>query len=276
MELPALVKSSVENPWMLKPSLQENEKLEKYYTGYKKFWDAYNEQLQKNRQEGEDHSSLAMSDSKIAEKKKSKDGDVDEIRELDTNEDEINQESFTGDIGTNISKLHSTKEILLNQVVAGEPSREHLEVNPENFLKITKSGATIVPQFSAKNSEVSDLLDESESSNDESEQRNLIAEAFEDDDVVNEFQKQKKDIVNASKPEAIDNYLPGWGSWAGKNVAENPRKRKRFTKKAKKGPQRKDSKVSHVIINEDVDEKVRLHQVSEYEFIFTQCFGLLT
>lgn len=134
-------------------------------------------------------------------------------------------------------------------------------VNPDNFLKITKSGPSIEPQFNRENSKTLDLLRESDNSDDEDDQRKLIAEAFEDDDVVCEFQNKKSETIQASQPQDIDNFLPGWGSWTGKNITPNLKKRQKFVKKARKGPPRKDAHASHVIINEEDNEKVRSHQV---------------
>lgn len=291
MELPLLVKSSVENPWMLKPSLQDNEKLQMYYTGYKKFWEEYNSQMQKKQnkttEEGADvvesseesgsgsESEENESDNdegKIKKANRNTDGDADEFREVIVNEEEINTESVNETGETNFTS-HPTKKVApLKKNDDNGTNKVSLEVDPDKFLKITKSNSSIVPQFNAENSKVVDLLEESEDSDDETDQRNLIAEAFEDDDVVNEFQKQKKDTVEASQPQDLDNFLPGWGSWAGKDIVANPTKKKRFVKKAKKGPPRKDARASHVIINEAVDDKVRTHQVSIYRLWIVQNF----
>ncbi|ODM92135.1 U3 small nucleolar RNA-associated protein 14 A [Orchesella cincta] len=265
MELPQLVKSSAENPWMLKPSLQENDKLQMYYTGYKKFWNEYNDQMQKQQQ---------GTDKKSTEQTAKKDGDAGEIRDILVNDEEINTENISDvdDVPSNEWSGSQTRTSATDKKEAVGSTEKSMKVNPDNFLKITKSGSTIDPQFNAENSQAVDLLDDSEESDDESEsrQRNLIAEAFEDDDVVNEFHKQKKEAIDDSKPQDIDNFLPGWGSWTGKDVVPEPRRRKRFIKKAKKGPPRKDARISHVIINEEVGDKVRMHQVKNVPFPFTR------
>lgn len=291
MELPLLVKSSVENPWMLKPSLQENEKLQMYYTGYKKFWEEYNRQMQKkqkNSTEENDNDNASSEESgsgseseenesgteekKLKKANRNTDGDADEFREVIVNDEEINAEGVNEIGEVNFTSQPTKKVSTLNRNDDKSSNKVSLEVDPDKFLKITKSNSSIVPQFNAENSKVVDLLEESEDSDEETDQRHLIAEAFEDDDVVNDFQKQKKNTVEAAQPQDMDNFLPGWGSWTGKDIVANPKKKKRFVKKAKKGPPRKDARASHVIINEAVDDKVRAHQVSIYRFCVLQNF----
>ena len=51
-----------------------------------------------------------------------------------------------------------------------------------------------------------------------------IQQAFANDDVVEEFAKEKNDIKEASKPNGIDLSLPGWGSWAGAGIKPSTRK----------------------------------------------------
>jgi U3 small nucleolar RNA-associated protein 14 len=53
-----------------------------------------------------------------------------------------------------------------------------------------------------------------------------IQEAFADDDVLAEFEKEKAEITERDRPKAIDLSLPGWGEWAGSGVRVNKRKRR--------------------------------------------------
>lgn len=61
----------------------------------------------------------------------------------------------------------------------------------------------------------------------EEQQRMTIAQAFADDDVIEEFQQEKADVVEKDKPQDIDLTLPGWGSWGGEGIKVSKRKRKR-------------------------------------------------
>ena len=88
-----------------------------------------------------------------------------------------------------------------------------------------------------------------------------IQQAFANDDVVEEFLQERSEIEEASKPKDIDLTLPGWGTWAGAGIKPSERKRKQFTKKAKRGPPRKDKELSHVIINEEKSKLFAKNQV---------------
>ena len=88
-----------------------------------------------------------------------------------------------------------------------------------------------------------------------------IQQAFANDDVVEEFLQEKSEIEEASKPKDIDLSLPGWGTWAGAGIKPSERKKKQFTKKAKRGPPRKDKELSHVIINEEKSKLFAKNQV---------------
>lgn len=88
-----------------------------------------------------------------------------------------------------------------------------------------------------------------------------IQQAFANDDVVEEFMKEKNAIEEASKPNDIDLSLPGWGSWAGAGIKPSTRKKQLFTKKANPPPPRKDKDMSHVIINEEKSKFFARNQV---------------
>ena len=88
-----------------------------------------------------------------------------------------------------------------------------------------------------------------------------IQQAFANDDVVEEFVKEKSDLEDASKPKDIDLSLPGWGCWAGAGIKPSERKKKLFTKKADPAPPRKDKDLSHVIINEEKSKFFARNQV---------------
>jgi U3 small nucleolar RNA-associated protein 14 len=46
-------------------------------------------------------------------------------------------------------------------------------------------------------------------------QRDIICEAFEDDDIVDDFNKEKRNEIEKDKPKDINLSLPGWGAWGG-------------------------------------------------------------
>ena len=94
-------------------------------------------------------------------------------------------------------------------------------------------------------------------------QSELIRHAFAGDDVEEEFEKDKQEILNGENPEPDKPVLlPGWGqwthiqqkkglpSWMLKEHEDAKRKREETLKK------RKDAHLKHVIISEKLDKKV--------------------
>ena len=86
-----------------------------------------------------------------------------------------------------------------------------------------------------------------------------IKSAFADDDVVQEFLKEKGTIEEDEREKDIDLTLPGWGEWAGEGVKAS--KKPKLIKKAKPQPPRRDAHLKHVIISEARDRKAAKHQV---------------
>ena len=124
-------------------------------------------------------------------------------------------------------------------------------LNPKNVFQIEDLGRQ------------NDLLNYTvgeDSDSDMHAQRMTIQEAFANDDVIEEFVKEKDEETERSKTKDLDTSLPGWGDWGGPGIDETKR-RKKFTVPAKPGPPRKDSKLAHVIINEDRDKKFAKNQV---------------
>ncbi|XP_043493693.1 U3 small nucleolar RNA-associated protein 14 homolog A isoform X1 [Polistes fuscatus] len=111
-----------------------------------------------------------------------------------------------------------------------------------------------------------DVLDDSEG---EEERNDVISEAFADDDVIDEFRKEKEEEIKKSQPEDIDLTLPGWGSWGGTNIKPSTRKKKQFIINVPKEEPRRDENKGDVIIIEDDHAKIREHQVNELPFPFS-------
>ncbi|PWY82915.1 small nucleolar ribonucleo protein complex subunit Utp14 [Aspergillus heteromorphus CBS 117.55] len=94
----------------------------------------------------------------------------------------------------------------------------------------------------------------------------LVKRAFAGDEVVQEFEQEKLDTVKEEGDQVIDNTLPGWGSWAGDGVSKKQQKRqKKFLTKVEgvKPEDRKDAKLSRVIINEKRVKKNIKYMASE-------------
>lgn len=99
-------------------------------------------------------------------------------------------------------------------------------------------------------------------------QQDLIKQAFAGDDVVNEFEAEKKQVIRDEGDQIEDLTLPGWGDWAG---GKNKKSKKNKIIKKTKGVEfnnRKDKNLKNVIINEKVNKKNAKYQSSGVPFPF--------
>ncbi|OIW25007.1 Utp14-domain-containing protein [Coniochaeta ligniaria NRRL 30616] len=82
----------------------------------------------------------------------------------------------------------------------------------------------------------------------------LIKRAFAGEDVVGEFQQEKREVADEDDEKEVDNTLPGWGSWVGDGVSKKQKQKHagRFITKVEgvKKKDRKDWKLERVIVNE--------------------------
>ncbi|KAI9825393.1 MAG: hypothetical protein M1832_001123 [Thelocarpon impressellum] len=85
-------------------------------------------------------------------------------------------------------------------------------------------------------------------------QQALRMRAFAGDEVVRDFEMEKKKTMEEEDEQVVDTTLPGWGTWTGSGISKKEQKRNggRFIKKTEgiKPDKRKDSKLDRVIINE--------------------------
>ncbi|GAA5887802.1 hypothetical protein JCM5296_001772 [Sporobolomyces johnsonii] len=101
-------------------------------------------------------------------------------------------------------------------------------------------------------------------------QRELVKEAFANDDVVADFEEEKRKEIERDAPREEDNTLPGWGSWGGKG-AKKAKNAKKFVKKIAgiDASQRKDAGLNHVIISEKKDKKAAKYMLKDLPFPYT-------
>ncbi|GAA5851356.1 hypothetical protein JCM3766R1_007011 [Sporobolomyces carnicolor] len=107
-------------------------------------------------------------------------------------------------------------------------------------------------------------------------QRELVKEAFANDDVVADFAEEKRREIERDAPREEDNTLPGWGSWAGKGAKKNKNQKKKFVKKIAgiEASERKDAGLNHVIINEKKDKKASKYMLKDLPFPYTSAAQL--
>nr|CAI5851954.1 unnamed protein product [Callosobruchus analis] len=153
------------------------------------------------------------------------------------------------------SSLNRLKEI----IDAAEVNTE-VNINPQQFLNVkTTHLDTAIPDLATTDENEEETV---------SGQKELIMEAFEDDDVAADFEKEKAEEIEKDTPKDIDLNLPGWGSWAGANIDSSKRKRKRLIFKMPPQLPRKDSNRGALIINEKAEKKIKPLLVSEVPFPF--------
>lgn len=84
--------------------------------------------------------------------------------------------------------------------------------------------------------------------------QDLVRKAFAGDEVVANFEQEKRATIQDEDEKVVDNTLPGWGSWTGAGIgkkAERRNKGKLLTKiPGVKAEKRQDAKLDRVIINE--------------------------
>ncbi|GJN90772.1 hypothetical protein Rhopal_003786-T1 [Rhodotorula paludigena] len=101
-------------------------------------------------------------------------------------------------------------------------------------------------------------------------QRELVKEAFANDDVVAEFEEEKRKEIERDAPREEDNTLPGWGAWSGKGVKKQKNAKKFTTKIAGvEAGQRKDAGMNHVIISEKKDKRASKYMLKDLPFPYT-------
>ncbi|XP_015126488.1 U3 small nucleolar RNA-associated protein 14 homolog A [Diachasma alloeum] len=144
----------------------------------------------------------------------------------------------------------------------GGGTKRGADIDPTKFISVKpKHLRTQIPEVMGDEGALDDSEDEA--------QHNIISEAFAEDDVVEEFRREKEDEIKKSQPEDLDLRLPGWGSWGGKNISQNLRKKRRFIMKFPKEAPRKDENKGDVIIVEDANIQIKRHLVAELPYPFT-------
>lgn len=182
-------------------------------------------------------------------------------------------EEFNGDTH-DVNAINKLKSIsIVKESVASKVSRNSNaidEIDPNNFISIK-------PKFLKTNmsntiAEMDDAIDDNDDVHEKrstasAEQKLTIAEAFEEDDILADFELEKEEEKKKNEITDVDQNLPGWGSWAGFGIIKRPNKH--FIVKFPKAAPRKDDNKGSVIINEELNKEIRKHLVSDLPFPFT-------
>jgi len=185
------------------------------------------------------------------------------------NKEEDNKEDQREDCKESVDNSRKSSAPAINtlKLICENVKLNKIEKTNEKKKKIVKA--------KAQKEKVLEICEEGESSEDEdfsldnTEQAMNIREAFANDDVMGDFAREKKEIIEASKPKQVDLTLPGWGEWAGPGLTVSKKKRKKFTKESGPAPKRKDQGNTNVIISERNNEQLGKHQVAAVPFPYT-------
>ncbi|XP_078001379.1 U3 small nucleolar RNA-associated protein 14 homolog A-like isoform X2 [Glandiceps talaboti] len=213
-------------------------------------------------QSGDENENEGLADAKKADIKpwqpnvKRKDIDVNDTEEVESSDSEIDME----DIQKFRTAVRSESKERTGESENDQKHTEEVHVDPSKFFTIeAKTIRSENPELAI----VEDVLEEEE------DQRLQIQEAFAEDDVVADFSREKRSKIEEDAPKELDLSLPGWGDWGGIGIVPSKKKKKRFTIKAAPQAPRKDRSLPNVIINENRDKMIAMHQVNALPFPYT-------
>lgn len=170
--------------------------------------------------------------------------------------------------GDGTEDIESSQLNLVQELDIADPSNKETVSDMKSSLNLNPKNVFQMEDLGRQN----DLLNYTSDNGDNEThaQRITIQEAFANDDVIEEFVKEKEDAIEASKSKDLDLSPPGWGDWGGPGIDETKRKKK-FIVPAKPAAPRKDTSLAHVIINEDRDKKFAKYQVKYHFSVLEQC-----
>lgn len=188
-------------------------------------------------------------------------------------DEELNNDDAQNENNLLISKAKKTASLKSDSKVTNgsTPLDENENINPDDIAKVKPQHLhTALPDTVYTNDDDGyNEYDDAEYHFDD-EKKLTIAEAFEDDDIVAEFKRDKDDEEKKNDPQEIDLSLPGWGSWGGVGIDPSQRKTKRkLVLRFPAADKRRIDNEGNVVIIENRDEKLRKHLVSNLPFPFT-------
>lgn len=139
----------------------------------------------------------------------------------DLEEDEEEEEEFI--FGRFFMMVKREIEIINNGLFI----EDSLNIKEEVFVDFKKFFILEIKISDIVNFEVIGRDGEEEEFDGEEVQRFIIVQVFVDDDVIDEFVKEKNAIVDRDKSIDIDFFLLGWGAWGGESVKVFKKKRKK-------------------------------------------------
>ncbi|CAG5134199.1 unnamed protein product, partial [Candidula unifasciata] len=128
--------------------------------------------------------------------------------------------------------------------------------NPSN-----SSGASVSKEKPVEEVTLLVVSDKTKDDNSDEEMTVTMEELFQDEDVVEQFAREKAEAEEKSRPKLEDAKLPGWGSWAGPDYKSSRQNQKQKQKEKIKQP--------NVWLNPDRDAAMRKLQPKTVPFPYT-------
>lgn len=226
-------------------------------------------------------SSLVADDSESSVKKKKRTDSDSAENEIDLSfKKQIKRvkidEALLGDHekASNGTDLKSRIDSMLKAKTSGYSNRasdDTKNINPDDIAKVkTQNLRTALPStiYSTEDDGYVDYDDVDYHFDDEKQL--AIAQAFEDDDIVAEFQREKDEEAKKNDPQELELSMPGWGLWSGAGIDPSKQKpKRRLILKFPAVEKRKPENQGNVVIIENRDAKLKKHLVSTLPFPFT-------
>nr|SVE75839.1 EOG090X08JJ [Daphnia hispanica] len=290
-DIPSIPLEKSDNPWLGGVSSESSHPSAEITSGYRKLWDTVNKgkEIKKKMIKGE---SKASSQPRKVKECRTADKKIDNLTKVDSAENESVgseshdiQEEFSEELHEGLVRKSTVEDfqqtlgdIEIKQIGYERKKKIHpaekkdskatngqtetkmvTDINPYKFISVPDS---VIINSSVPITEEGDEEDEDE------ERRMTLAEAFADDDVIEQFREEKKQVINASTPKDIDLTLPGWGEWGGSGLKISKRKKRQFIIKAPPVYKRRDDNQGNLIINQDKNTNMRRQQVNDLPFPF--------
>lgn len=280
-DVPAVQPEKSDNPWLGGGSSGSTTEAQEITSGYRKLWNAVNEgtkarkDMKNSEEQNDEESDSSESEAEEGEADEDAHEESVEAEEMKTkfseelDEDLVQKktiEDFASAVQTKKRKRPEPKvptckaapvAELKTEVEKEKKERVSTDIDPNKF--VTMTNAVVLKSSVPSTEEGGDEEDEEEQA--ASERRMTLAEAFAEDDVVDQFREEKKKIVDANAPKDIDLTLPGWGEWGGSGLKVSRRKKKLFLIKAPPAPKRRDDNQGNLILNEDKCPAMRRQKV---------------
>nr|SVE73640.1 EOG090X08JJ [Daphnia atkinsoni] len=269
-DIPSFPLEKSDNPWLGGQSSESSRHSTEVTSGYRKLWDNVNKskEIKKNlvKKVEKDTDDLAERESVGSESH-----DIEEEFSEVLDEGLVRKstvEDFQGILEDTETKRtmhkkknkeHPAEKKNCKATIGQEETKTIKDIDPYKFLSMADS---VIIDSSIPVTEEGDDEDEDE------QRRMTLAEAFADDDVVEQFREEKQQVISASIPKDIDLTLPGWGEWGGSGMKISKRKKRQFIIKAPPVAIRRDEFQGNLIINQDKNPSMRRQQVDDLPFPF--------